>query len=287
MSDAAAFSRAYSAADRTIHKIATGQPDLQRSLARLEERLWRRELAGIEPGPPIFITSLPRAGTTLLLEVLAAHPDLTSHTYRHMPFLMCPLLWDRLSRGFRQREAKRERAHGDGMAVGYDSVEAFEEILWMAFFPDRFQKDRIRPWTERTKSLGLPEFLTRHMAKMVLLSGGASRYVSKNNANIARIGWLSRALPEAAIVVPFREPSGHIRSMLRQHRGFAEAQKDAPFVREYMESIGHFEFGEAHRPIDFGGWLEGAAELSPETEAYWARYWVAAMENVLAEAEGR
>ena len=28
-----------------------------------------------------------------------------------------------------------ERAHGDGMTIGYDSHEAFEEVLWRAFWP--------------------------------------------------------------------------------------------------------------------------------------------------------
>ena len=64
-------------------------------------------------------------------------------TYREMPFLLLPLLWNVISRRFYPPDTMLERAHGDGMTIGNDSVEAFEEILWRAFWPEKYPKDRI------------------------------------------------------------------------------------------------------------------------------------------------
>lgn len=282
---AGALGQSYSAADRMIHKIATGQLDMQKMLAGLEDKLFTSQVAGVVPGAPVFVTSLPRAGTTLMLEVLAEEPTLISHTYRQMPFLLCPLLWDRLTRRSQKKAEARERAHGDGMQVSFDSVEAFEEMIWRAFWPGRFQPDRIRPWTRKTKDPGFTDFMQRHFAKLIALSGRAEgRYLSKNNANIARLAWLRQAFPRAVVLIPYRDPVGHIRSMLRQHRQFLEAHREDRFILSYMESIGHLEFGLAHRPIDFGGWLQDASDLDPESETYWATYWCAAMEAVLEAA---
>jgi len=84
----------------------------------------------VEVEAPIFITSLPRAGTTILLAALNSVPQLATHLYRDMPFVMAPLLWSRLSGRFRKQAVLQERAHGDGIAIGYDSPEAFEEVIW-------------------------------------------------------------------------------------------------------------------------------------------------------------
>ncbi|MEM7507417.1 MAG: sulfotransferase [Pseudomonadota bacterium] len=282
---AGALGQSYSSADRMIHKIATGQLDMQRMLAGLEDKMFASRIEGVAPGAPVFVTSLPRAGTTLLLEVLAEEPGLISHTYRQMPFLLCPLIWDRLTRRSQKKAEARERAHGDGMQVSFDSVEAFEEMIWRAFWPERFETARIRPWTPKTKDLGFTPFMQRHFTKLIALNGRREgRYLSKNNANIARLAWLRRAFPDATILIPYRDPVAHIRSMLRQHRQFLQAHGEDKFILAYMESIGHLEFGLAHRPIDFGGWLREVQGLDPTSEAYWATYWCAAMESVLDAA---
>jgi hypothetical protein len=288
----AGFEVRYSALDRAVHRLAMGQLDLQRALSDLEDRLMRGSFAAVETGPPVFVTALPRAGTTLLLEVVCADPAFVSHTYRQMPFVMCPLLWSRLSGGFQKAAQPRERAHGDGLVVDYDSVEAFEEVIWRAFWPDHYLADRIRPWTaeERDEDDAFPEFLRRHARKLAALARARRgsdlprRYVSKNNANIARLDYLQRRFPEARLFVLFREPLGHAASLARQHRNFLETHRRDPFARSYMESIGHFEFGLALRPLDFGGWMEKGRALDPATPDFWCEYWIAAYSAVLASA---
>src|SRR5690606_32429756 len=85
------------------------------------------------------------------------------------------------------------------------------------------------------------------------ISTKANCYCSKNNANIARLSYLLKTFPECRIVVPIRRPESHAASLLRQHQNFLKLQADDNFVLRYMRDIGHFEFGQIHKPIQFPG----------------------------------
>src|SRR5262245_43286282 len=80
----------YSGMDRALHRVAFATYDVQADLADIEDRLFAAHLGSITNQRPVFITSLPRAGTTLLLECCAALDEFASHTYRDMPFVMIP-----------------------------------------------------------------------------------------------------------------------------------------------------------------------------------------------------
>ena len=282
--------QAYSRLERTLYRLAFAGLDVQKVLADLEEHALAGRLDRALPERPVFITSLPRAGTTLLLEVLSALPAFASHTYRDMPFVLCPLLWDRLSRSFRKKAELRERAHGDGMAIGYDSAEAFEEVIWTAFWGRKYRSDRIEPWSSADRDPEFELFFRNHMCKIVALRGardGAGRpgrYLSKNNANIARLDLLRTLFPDCQIIIPIRDPLRQIRSLRRQHERFTAIHASDRFSLRYMEWLGHFEFGAALRPIDFGGWMREGAALDRFDEPFWLAYWAAAYEAVLAAA---
>ena len=265
----------YSMLDRTLHRLAFAAPALQTVLAEMEAMAFGRGWAAIDPSHPVFITALPRAGTTLLLELLSLHPSLASHTYRDMPFVRAPVLWHNLSSGFQTDRTLRERAHGDGMMVNVDSPEAFEEVLWLAAFADHYRDDGIVPWS--TLPVGFAGSLSDHMRRVLHLRKGnkaaQARYLSKNNANIARIPALRAAFPEARIIVPLRDPLAHARSMHRQHMHFGKLLADDAFARRYMADIGHFEFGPLHRPILFEGMPEIVNRHDPDDLAYWIGYW--------------
>ena len=62
---------------------------------------------------PIFISGLARAGSTILLEILAGHGDVVSHRYQDYPLLFTPYWWNRLIERMPTREvppAERTRA---------------------------------------------------------------------------------------------------------------------------------------------------------------------------------
>jgi hypothetical protein len=292
-----AFENRYSAVDRLLHKLAFSTRQAQIGLADLEDVMFRDRLARQELDRPLFITALPRAGTTLLLELCVASGTFASHTYRHMPFVLIPMLWNRFSQGFRRFDAPRERAHGDGMLVNVDSPEAFEETAWMAFWRKHYQRDRIVPWRAEEDGV-FRDFLRNHFKKIIALSAQADdgvsdlahsppRYASKNNLNIARIAWLARHFRDASFVIPFRDPLQHCASLLRQHLSFREIHRHDPFARSYMKGIGHFDFGDNLRPVDFDGWLDRATHRDPREMGFWVEYWRAAYRSLLAEATER
>lgn len=281
------FVNQYSLIEKTLHNLASRSRSYQISLSGIESRVFNKELANIEIKKPVFITALPRAGTTLLLELCVKSNEFASHTYRDMPFLFTPLFWNRFSKLFMHSTPMRERAHGDGMMINVDSPEAFEEIIWKDFWPSRYREDRIVPWTESNYP-DFEKFLQDHLRKIIFLRGkGVStqaRYISKNNLNIARIGYLKRIFPDAIIVVPFRDPLQHASSLLRQHRNFLNIHNEDTFARQYMKDIGHYDFGKNLRPVDFDSWLSSEQVSDPDTLLFWIQYWISTYQYLLKNA---
>ncbi len=301
-------SRRYSRLDRFLHRVAFATLGLQKSVADVEDRLYARRIRRASVEAPVFLTALPRAGTTVLLDALASAAAFAVHTYRHMPFLLTPMLWDAFARRYRVEGGVVERAHGDGVEIGFDSAEAFEEVVWRAFWPHKYLLGRIRAWTASDAEPGgdFDVVFKSHIAKMIALEDTNQRervrYLSKNNANIARIPFLAKLFPEAVVLVAFRNPADHAASMLRQHLNFRELHASEPFVRRYMADIGHYEFGMDRRPLDFGcperrrdgagdngGDGPGGNNVAGSVEAleYWLTYWCDAYEHVLGGSRER
>jgi len=281
----------YSRIDRALHRVAFKTAPIQIELAAIENRIFKKRLEGIEARRPVFITSLPRAGTTVLLQLLSGLEEFASNTYRDMPFVLLPLMWHPLARNARDdRLPMVERAHGDGILVGLDSAEAFEEMFWRAWWPEHYRSDRIVPWTGCDDEEFI-ELFRNHLRKVIWLrrgpSGAEARYVSKNNGNIARIEALYDCCPDALVLVPVREPVQQALSLLRQHRRFLEMHTRDTFAGEYMKGICHFDFGENLRPIDLGAWLDSANHRDPLTVEFWLEYWVGAFEQLLEKRGGQ
>lgn len=281
------FENRYGRLDRLLHRVAFASGLAQCGAADLEERLYRRELAAIEPAAPVMITALPRAGTTIFLEFLAATSTFAAHTYRDMPFVLCPMLWQQLSKPFRKTDSPRERMQGDGVQVSLDGPAALEEIVWKRFWPEHYRGRRIEVW-KNCEHPEFAEFFNAHMHKIVALRARAKptarRYISKNNLNIARIPAIWEAVPTATLIVMFREPLQHAASLLRQHQRFSVEHARDDFSRVYMAGIGHFDFGANLKPVDFDGWVGERADRDANRLDYWLDYWRATYRHVLRHA---
>jgi hypothetical protein len=172
------------------------------------------------------------------------------------------------------------------MEVGFDSPEAFEEIIWRTFWPEKYTKTGIALWDGSDEKRDARAFFVDHMKKIIALRRPQrlqdGRYISKNNGNIARLDLIGRMFPDAKILLVVRRPVAHARSLLHQHRSFLEMHREQPFVRQYMGDIGHYEFGELHRPIAFPETAALTRGRDPLTLDYWLAYWVAAFEYVLS-----
>jgi hypothetical protein len=282
------FSSSYSFVDRALHHFAFGAPFVQKVLCELENDLFKSQLERVVSAAEVFVTGLPRAGTTLVLDLLYGSGEFETFTYRDMPFICAPLLWDKISGAFRKTADTVERAHGDGMMVSFDSPEAFEEVIWLAFLRRAIVHERtLSPIGHEAVTEDLANALRNSVRKLLLRRARTQagsmkpRYVSKNNANISRIEVLTELFPTAKIIVVFRDPAAHIGSLMTQHRRFLDEHAADAFSKRYMEWIGHYEFGANFRPINFSGWLSGQPVPTMPDTSFWLQYWNAAYGHAL------
>lgn len=231
---------------------------------------------------PVFIAGLARAGTTILLRSLYQTDVFRSLTYRDMPFVLMPGTWRKVSSGFRQEMTATERAHGDSIAIDYDSPEAFEEVFWRVFYGKQYIKDDYLE-SQILDDQACEQF--RRYVASILASESASenlRYLSKNNNNLLRLQGLKNSFPHSVIIIPFREPVQHALSLLRQHENFLTIQSEDKFSLKYMNWLGHHEFGLNHKPFKFTGNIIPTS--STHSIDYWLEQWIGAYNQALERA---
>jgi hypothetical protein len=229
-----------------------------RKLGASETNAYQEALDRIQVDRPVYIAGVARAGSTILLEMLARHPDTATHQYRDFPLLFAPVYWDR---AFGQKHADRtdpkERAHKDRIKVTLASPEAMEEVLWMAFFEHIHDPARNQVLDATISAPAFESFYRDHLKKILMVRGGR-RYLAKGNYNITRLGYLLKLFPDARFIVPAREPRWHVASLIKQHRLFSAAERADPRILRHMRRVGHFEFGLDRRVINTGDHEEAA-----------------------------
>jgi hypothetical protein len=249
--------------------------DFWLTLGRLETRLLADPLAAVPLSRPVYVCGLARSGSTLLHEILAAHPGVATHRVKDYPMVYTPYWWRQATRR-RPPAPPRERAHGDRVLITADSPDALEEMVWMAFFPRCHDPAVSNALTADSAHPAFEEFYRAHVRKL-LLTEGATRYVAKANYHVARLGYLLRLFPDARLVIPVREPVSHLASLARQQERFSAGQRRHRRALAYMQRSGHFEFGLDRRPLHLGdgarvreirrAWAGGAEVRG------WALYW--------------
>ena len=260
---------AYNAAERALHHLALGSRSIAEITFDLNALLWARDDENETDQRPVFVAGLARAGTTIVMRRLYETGLFRSLTYRDMPFVLCPNLWQRLSNLSRRDIASVERAHGDRIAIDADSPEALDEVFWRVFAGSDYIKPDHLCAHEADEEL-LAKF-RRYISCILHSRGRKQRYLSKNNNNILRLRTLQMAFPRSAIVIPFRDPVQHANSLRNQHTQFCRLQGETPFTRSYMTWLAHHEFGLEHRPF----WFDGGRPFT--TSAYHAsdiNYWL-------------
>lgn len=280
------LSNNYSLIDRGLHHIAFSMPFVQKILCDLENDLFKGQINSVHSQREVFVSGLPRAGTTLILELLYSTGEFRTFTYRHMPFILAPLLWKKLSRPFHKSGTIMERAHGDGMQVSFDSPEAFEEIIWLSYMKEKIVTgDRLSPLFPGDETPEFVEAFGSVVRKLLLYEGAeqsqSHRYLSKNNANISRIDLICKLYPSSSIIIPFRQPLAHVSSLMKQHERFAAYHQEDGFSKRYMKWLGHYDFGQNFKPINFDNWLDNGELKSCCDENFWMKYWTAAYSHVL------
>jgi hypothetical protein len=231
---------------KLIHKIALQYAAVAELSFDIENAAVKKKVE--MPGDHVFISGLARSGTTVLLNYLYQTGGFKSLTYADMPFVLMPNTWQKIS-GRKASTTQQERAHKDGILIGPDSPEAFEEVFWRVFCgTDYIKADKLL--VHKVDA----DISQKFKAYINNVSGGVAgkRYLSKNNNNILRLDYLQKAFPNAFIIVPFRDPLQHAASLLNQHNHFTTIHQTDKFALNYMNWLGHFEFGMNQKPFSLG-----------------------------------
>jgi len=262
---------------------------LWRRMASLESSAVREEIEQLSIDCPIYVTSLPRSGTTILTEMLEQHPDLTSHHYSDFPNVWTPYWRNYLLQKTRRQAPKlEERAHRDRIKVSNDSPEAVEEVLWMHFFPSVHDVQSNNVLDGKTRNSEFNVFYREHILKLLAIRH-SKRYLAKGNYNISRLRYILALFPDAKFLIPVRNPVDHVASLAKQHALFTLASQEDNRVRLQLALSGHFEFGPDRIHINFGDSQASQAisdtwDQGREVEG-WARYWAMTYQHILDQLQ--
>lgn len=268
----------YSELSQVFHHLVLDNP-------HLGKRLLKQQIRGVEhpvpnagpsgtlPTSAVIVTGLARTGTTVLAKELAARGPFKSLTYANLPFLLAPKLWGRIYRP--APGETHERAHGDGIKVGKDSVEALEEYFFQTVGPHYVAQEKLLHHELDQKT---NELYRRYQRS---ITGPNRVYLAKNNNALLRYPSMVALNPDFAVFILFRDPLDHAYSLLKQHQRFLQSQTEDPFVLTFMNWLGHFEFGHGQRPFELPGAPEAPYAGNAEELDYWLRRWVSYYSYVL------
>lgn len=181
-----------------------------------------------------------------------------------MPLVLAPNTW----RIFYNPKGgvEKERSHGDGIKIGLDSNEALEEYFFKAVTNDSFIHDDKLVEHKITN-----QQYDDYLSYQAIVRGNSEKiYLAKNNNLLLRYHSLREHNSAFTAVMMFRHPLYHAKSLLAKHLEFSEMQKHDGFMLEYMDWLGHHEFGLNHKPFYF------SKEITGDTSKldYWLQVWI-------------
>jgi hypothetical protein len=213
-------------------------------VGNLESRALRRQLEHTQVDRPLYICGLPRAGTTITLQMLSEHPDVGTHKYADFLMPYAPFWWNKIypKVPVNAMNTPVQRVHRDRIEVTRNSAEMGEEILWEQFFPRIHDESRCSVLDDKTSNPSFERFYHEHVAKLLLVRE-KSRYVSKAIMCVLRMKYIRTIFPDARFLLYIRNPIDHCASLLKQDRIWDEMQRDDPRQLKIIELTGHHEFG--------------------------------------------
>ena len=195
---------------------------------------------------------MARSGSTILTNILNLHSDTGSFLYKDIPFIEMPYLWSFINKLFYAGLKQKPRPHGDGLLVGPDSPDPFEEIIWKKYL-DNYLNSNSQFLTAGYSNIKLKTALKKSILKILYVRGRKKRYLSKGNYNISRLEYILKIFPDVKIILSIRDPFKQAESLVRVHKKFTKYCKQNKYLIKQLKILSHYEFGPHRRPIYFNG----------------------------------
>lgn len=264
----------YSDWSKLLHRMVLDHYNISRALFMLEKKLFRKK-SELRNNTFVIVTGLARGGTTALTNLLFASGRFHSLSYNNMPFLLSVNTWRKI---YRPRKSRlKERAHGDNIQFGYDTIEALEEYFFKTSLSDSFISG------EKLKQHAIDQSIYddyMQYQSLIRQKDNSSVYLAKNNNLILRYESLREFNPEFYVFLIFRSPRTHAYSLLNQHKKFSRLQEEEPFSLEYMNWLGHHEFGLNHKVFDLR-LADEKDQFDKNSLNYWIAIWISYYTYVL------
>jgi len=276
----------YSFLDKLLFKIFLDNNIFQEVLFDVDKFFFYRKKKNVKS---LFITGLPRSGTTILLNELYKTRKFSSLTFQDLPFLLSPNIFNFLKKYFKifllinfwekfirkNKKKKYKRVHDDGILVSDEMPEAFDEIFWRVF-KDRKYINKNNISIHNINKFELDEY--HKYINTITYRENKNFYITKNNINVLRLNNF-RNLKNIFLIITFRNPFFHSYSLLKTHKIISSKQKKNPFILSYMNYLVHHEFGLNLKTLNFK--KSFVTKYEDTNINFWLSYWIYVYENIL------
>ena len=165
-----------------------------------------------------------------------------------MPFTLSPRLASLASRLNNASRIEKERFHKDEIMISNESPECLDEVFWIKADKDYFNKSLNTNLLINEKYLNGYGYLISSFCKFQ----NKGRSLIKNNNNHIRLRILSRYFSQSIFLIIYRDPIFQSLSLLRMHKRFSELQANDSYILDYMNLLGHREFGKGAKSFQYG-----------------------------------
>ena len=249
-----------------IHRIFFSFDFFNIFLFDLEKKIYLPKFKIKEKNLNVFITGLPRSGTTAFLELLYSSKQFASFQYLDMPFLLSPNLRKNFMFNYNKNFNKIERYHQDKIYINKNSPEAFDEVFFRIFDSQNYiKKNNLEIYTPQENVLEN----YKNLINLCKISKKKIDICLKIITTLLVLKSYQNTLIMIFFIL-FRDPLDFAISSEKTHKKFLTLQSQNNFIKNYMKFLGHYEFGLERKHINF----EFDYEYEKKPIDYWIKYWI-------------
>jgi hypothetical protein len=255
--------------NKIFHHVVFKQPGLNKFFYEFEKKEIKNYAC-----ERIVISGLARSGTTSLLRELLNNDLTCSLTYKNMPLILAPNMQKLLGYFYKTTADEVERSHQDGIMINSTSPEAFDEVFFQVYESQSY-----------TFNNHLNEYKSNHINSYIefinhfSITNNKNIYITKNNNHILRLKQIIES-KKFKILITFRDPLTHSASLEKQDLIHSNLQKKDFFILNYMNYLGHFEFGLNKKYFKFKNFKINV--LDYDGINYWLAQWINYYDHIIS-----